>query len=123
LIEFIGLGGENLISFYPAILGSIMYCISDTETDIFKAAQSGNQKFIELVRLTECSFPFAPIVRTSTLELLAPQVELLLCLTSPYCCHIASPHLPVSSGHDKNRCPHVDQNAAREECGGNESTE
>lgn len=51
-----------------------MYCISDSEVDICKVAQNGNEKFLELVRSTEKDFSFAPIVRTSTLELLAPQV-------------------------------------------------
>jgi vacuole morphology and inheritance protein 14 len=74
LVEFIFLGGENLVTFFPAILGSIMFCISDTEPDICKVAQKGNEKFMELVRSTETQFPFGPIVRTSTLELLAPQV-------------------------------------------------
>ena len=55
-----------------------MYCISDSEIDICKVAKDGNDKFIELVHSTEREFSFGPIIRTLTLELLAPQVRIYI---------------------------------------------
>mmetsp|Transcript_24960 Transcript_24960/g.36819 ORF Transcript_24960/g.36819 Transcript_24960/m.36819 type:complete len:706 (-) Transcript_24960:121-2238(-) len=74
LHEFIGLGGTQLLAFYAPILGSIMFCISDQEQEIRKAAQDANQGLLSLVRTTAEEFELGPLLRTLTIELLSPQV-------------------------------------------------
>ena len=76
LHEFISLGGTKLVGFYAAMLGSIMYCISDSEQEIRQAADQANQGLLSLVRTTAEEFELGPLLRTLTMELLSPQVRL-----------------------------------------------
>jgi vacuole morphology and inheritance protein 14 len=72
--EFIQLGGTRLIQYYSGILGSIMYCISDIETDIRSAATAANTGLMALVRNTTEPFELLPIIHTLTVELLSEHV-------------------------------------------------
>lgn len=72
--EFIALGGTHLIPDYAGILGSIMYCISDAESDICAAAKTANMGFMNLVRATHTEFKLLPIIHTLTVELLSDYV-------------------------------------------------
>lgn len=72
--EFITLGGTRLIQYYSGILGSIMYCISDIETDIRQAATTANTGLMALVRATTEPFELLPIIHTLTVELLSEHV-------------------------------------------------
>lgn len=72
--EFINLGGERLISFYSLILGSIMYCISDSEADIQVAAKGANQSFIVLVKSTSEDFELHPFLQLLTMDLLSDHI-------------------------------------------------
>jgi vacuole morphology and inheritance protein 14 len=74
ITEFITLGGTRLISYYSTILGSIMYCISDIETDIRQAATIANTGLMALIRSTTESFELLPIIHTLTVELLSEHV-------------------------------------------------
>lgn len=74
LNEFIALGGTKLLVFYAKILSSIMYCISDQETDIRNAAQLANQGLLNLVRTTSEPFELNQLLNTLTLELLSEHV-------------------------------------------------
>lgn len=74
LTDFISLGGTKLLIFYAKILGSIMYCISDQETEIRSAAQIANQGLLNLVRTTSESIELDPLLKTLTLELLSEHV-------------------------------------------------
>lgn len=74
LHEFISLGGTKLVGFYASMLGSIMFCIADTEAEIRQAADQANQGLLSLVRTTTEEFELGPLLRTLTIELLAPQV-------------------------------------------------
>lgn len=72
--EFINLGGARLVSFYASVLGSIMYCISDIETDIAGAARGANQSFIALVRNTTEAFSLSPLLQLLTMDLLSDHI-------------------------------------------------
>ena len=72
--EFIILGGDRLVSFYSSILGSIMFCISDTEADIGGATKGANQSFLGLVRNTTESFNLSPIIQLLTMDLLSDHI-------------------------------------------------
>lgn len=63
-----------MVSFYANVLGSIMYCISDSETDIGNAAKGANQSFIALVRNTQEPFPLGPILQLLTMDLLSEHI-------------------------------------------------
>lgn len=63
------------MGFYASILGSIMYCISDAEQEIRQAADQANQGLLSLVRTTAEDFELGPLLRTLTIELLAPEVS------------------------------------------------
>lgn len=74
LTEFINLGGTKLLIFYAKILGSVMYCISDQESDISVAAQSANQSLLNLVRTTMEPFDLDPLLSVLTMELLSEHI-------------------------------------------------
>lgn len=72
--EFIALGGARLISYYSGMLGSIMYCISDAESEIKAAATLANSGLMNLMRNTSEPFELMPIIHTLTVELLSEYV-------------------------------------------------
>jgi vacuole morphology and inheritance protein 14 len=72
--EFITLGGTRLIQYYSGILGSIMYCISDSEVEIRQAATTANTGLMSLVKATSEPFELLPIIHTLTVELLSEHV-------------------------------------------------
>lgn len=74
LTEFINLGGTKLLIFYAKILSSVMYCISDLESEIRSAAQTANQGLLNLVRTTAEPFELNPLLSTLTLELLSEDI-------------------------------------------------
>ncbi len=73
--EFISLGGTHLLLYYSGILGSIMYCISDVESEICQAARSANVGLMNLVKTTTEPFELLPIIHTLTMELLSEHVS------------------------------------------------
>ena len=62
------------MTFYANVLGSIMFCISDSETDIAGAARGANQSFIALVRDTTETFDLSPLLQLLTMDLLSEHI-------------------------------------------------
>lgn len=71
---FIVLGGARLRLFYAELLGSILYCISDTEADISTAAKETNDALRNLVRSTTEKFEWMPVLSRLTTELISTHV-------------------------------------------------
>ena len=74
MVDFINLGKTRLLSFYASILGSIMYCISDPESEIVAMTIRANQGLMDLVRTTSNAFELNPLLHTLTIELLSEHV-------------------------------------------------
>jgi len=74
ITEFIALGGVRLITYYAGMLGSIMYCISDSESEIRQAASQANSGLMNLMKSTEEPFELLPIIQILTMELLSEHV-------------------------------------------------
>jgi vacuole morphology and inheritance protein 14 len=72
--EFILLGGVRLRLFYADLLHSIIYCISDAEVDIVKAAKEANGSLMSLVLSTTESFALKPMLALMTAELVSDHV-------------------------------------------------
>lgn len=72
--EFVNLGGVRLLLLYANVLGSIMYCISDSEPEISEASKAANQSFLALVRTTTEPFPLGPLLQLLTLDILSDHV-------------------------------------------------
>lgn len=73
--EFIAIGGTKLLTFYSSLLGSIIFCISDSESDIRSVANQANAGLISLVRDTSDSFELTSILNILTIELLSEHVS------------------------------------------------
>lgn len=67
--EFIKLGGDRLLLFYSELLGSIMYCISDSDLEIRQVAGHTNIELLDLVKQTANEFELSPLLQTLTSEL------------------------------------------------------
>jgi vacuole morphology and inheritance protein 14 len=63
-------GGDKLLPFHADILGAIMWCISDGESEIRQAAERTNDEFSALVRDTSAAFELPPLLNALTHELL-----------------------------------------------------
>jgi vacuole morphology and inheritance protein 14 len=74
LTEFIALGGTKLVDFYSALLGSVMYCISDNESEIRNQTKVTNSSLMQLVKTTTEPFELNPLLSTLTVELLSEHV-------------------------------------------------
>lgn len=74
LSELISLGGPKLLAQYASILGSVMSCIADAETEIRNAANDTNQRLLSLVRSTIEGFDLTPLVKSLILEIRSPHV-------------------------------------------------
>ena len=72
--EFILLGGVRLRLFYADLLHSVIYCISDGEPDIVKAAKEANGALMALVLSTTETFTIQPILALMTAELTSTHV-------------------------------------------------
>lgn len=73
--EFIGIGSTHFILYYAGILSSIIYCISDPESDICQAARVANSGLMQLVKNTTVPFELLPLIHTLTSELLSEHVS------------------------------------------------
>ncbi|EGB04925.1 hypothetical protein AURANDRAFT_38752, partial [Aureococcus anophagefferens] len=67
--EFIKLGGSRLLLFYSELLGAIMHCISDSDTEIRQVAGYTNVDLLRLVKSTTEEFELSPLLQTLTMEL------------------------------------------------------
>mmetsp|Transcript_10694 Transcript_10694/g.18001 ORF Transcript_10694/g.18001 Transcript_10694/m.18001 type:complete len:722 (+) Transcript_10694:74-2239(+) len=86
--EFIALGGSHLQSYYSDIIGSVIHCIADVETDIATAAKGANAGLMNLVRTTTEPFELQRIIHTLTVELLSEYVTTrVACLHWIYMLH------------------------------------
>lgn len=74
LTEFIALGGTKLVDLYSALLGSVMYCISDNESEIRGQTKVTNTSLMQLVKTTTEPFELNPLLATLTVELLSEHV-------------------------------------------------
>lgn len=74
MADFIVLGKTRLLPFYASILGSIMHCISDPETEIVSMTVSANHSLMALVRSTTVVFDLNPLLHCLTIELLSEHV-------------------------------------------------
>jgi vacuole morphology and inheritance protein 14 len=63
-------GGDALLPFHAEILGAIMWCISDGESEIRLVAERTNDDFLKMVQETEKDFELRPLLETLTNELL-----------------------------------------------------
>ena len=53
IYEFIALGKEELVPFYPVLVEGMLHCISDAVAEIKENAAKANEALIALVRKTE----------------------------------------------------------------------
>src|SRR3546814_961449 len=53
LLEFIALGGDNLLKYLADILRAVMHCISDQEPEIRQVADETNQALLSQVQATK----------------------------------------------------------------------
>ena len=63
-------GGDALLPYHSDILGAIMWCIPDGETEIRLVAQRTNDDLLGLVKGTDSVFELKPLLDTLTGELL-----------------------------------------------------
>ena len=63
-------GGDALLPFHSAILGAVMFCISDGEMEIRVVAERTNDDLLVLVRDTSSEFELKPLLETLINELL-----------------------------------------------------
>lgn len=74
LLEFIVLGGDNLLKYLADKLRAVMHCISDQEPEIRQVADEANQALLSLVQNTKQTFELAPLIQILTTELLSDHV-------------------------------------------------
>ncbi|KAJ1439666.1 vacuolar protein 14 C-terminal Fig4p binding-domain-containing protein [Ochromonadaceae sp. CCMP2298] len=86
--EFVALGGSHLQLHYADLIGSVIHCISDAETEIATAAKNANCGLMDLVRTTAEPFELQRIIHSLTVELLSEYVTTrVACLHWIYMLH------------------------------------
>ncbi|KDO24938.1 hypothetical protein SPRG_09582 [Saprolegnia parasitica CBS 223.65] len=72
--EFVVLGKERLVRFYGDLLGAILHCISDAETEIRIVGERANSDLLSLVKSTESNVDFMPLMSKLNVELLSDHI-------------------------------------------------
>jgi len=67
--DFIRLGADRLLHFYSELLGAVMHCISDDDTEIGLVAGQTNVDLLHSVQITENAIELSPLLQTITAEL------------------------------------------------------
>ena len=62
-------GGDSLLPFFSNILGALLFCISDSETEIRLVAERTNDDCRQLIRETQSDFELEPILDALTSQL------------------------------------------------------
>ena len=70
IYEFIALGKEELVPFYPVLVEGMLHCISDAVAEIKENAAKANEALIALVRKTEEKIDLKGVLEKLTVNLL-----------------------------------------------------
>ncbi|OQR94721.1 VAC14 family protein [Thraustotheca clavata] len=69
--EFVSLGKERLVRFYGDLLGAILHCISDSETEIRIVGERANADLLAIVKATQANVDLMPLMSKLNVELLS----------------------------------------------------